>query len=33
MGERYLDTLYHTNWVRDLYGDDVLGAPTGSRAA
>ena len=33
MGERYLDTLYHTNWVRDLYGDDVLDAPAGSRAA
>ena len=23
-GERYLDTVYHTNWVQDLYGDDVL---------
>lgn len=23
-GERYLDTLYHTNWVRDVYGADVL---------
>jgi cysteine synthase A len=33
MGERYLDTLYHTNWVRDLYGDDVLGATAGSHAA
>jgi N-(2-amino-2-carboxyethyl)-L-glutamate synthase len=24
MGERYLDTVYRTNWVRDHYGDDVL---------
>jgi 2,3-diaminopropionate biosynthesis protein SbnA len=23
-GERYLDTVYHANWVQDLYGDDVL---------
>ncbi len=23
-GDRYLDTVYHTNWVRDLYGEDVL---------
>jgi len=25
-GERYLDTVYHANWVQDLYGEDVLGA-------
>ena len=24
LGERYLDTLYQSNWVSDLYGDDVL---------
>jgi N-(2-amino-2-carboxyethyl)-L-glutamate synthase len=24
LGERYLDTLYRTNWVLDLYGDDAL---------
>ena len=24
LGERYLDTIYQTNWVNDLYGDDVL---------
>ncbi|MGW3012111.1 2,3-diaminopropionate biosynthesis protein SbnA [Streptomyces sp. NPDC001219] len=24
LGERYLDTVYHDNWVQDLYGDDVL---------
>ena len=24
LGERYLDTVYHTNWVLDLYGEDVL---------
>jgi N-(2-amino-2-carboxyethyl)-L-glutamate synthase len=23
-GERYLDTVYQTNWVEDLYGADVL---------
>jgi 2,3-diaminopropionate biosynthesis protein SbnA len=23
-GERYLDTIYQTNWVQDLYGEDVL---------
>ena len=22
--ERYLDTVYYTNWVHDLYGEDVL---------
>jgi cysteine synthase A len=25
LGERYLDTIYQSNWVQDLYGDDVLG--------
>ena len=24
LGERYLDTVYHANWVQDLYGEDVL---------
>lgn len=24
LGERYLDTVYQTNWVNDLYGEDVL---------
>jgi N-(2-amino-2-carboxyethyl)-L-glutamate synthase len=24
LGERYLDTVYHSNWVLDLYGEDVL---------
>ena len=24
LGERYLDTLYQTNWVNDLYGKDLL---------
>ena len=24
MGERYLDTVYQTNWVQELYGNDVL---------
>jgi 2,3-diaminopropionate biosynthesis protein SbnA len=30
LGERYLDTLYQTNWIRDLYGEDVLGADAAS---
>jgi len=24
LGERYLDTVYQTNWVEDIYGSDVL---------
>ncbi|MGH3939070.1 MAG: 2,3-diaminopropionate biosynthesis protein SbnA [Pseudonocardiaceae bacterium] len=24
LGERYLDTIYQTNWVHDLYGEDVF---------
>ena len=24
LGERYLDTVYQSNWVQELYGDDVL---------
>jgi N-(2-amino-2-carboxyethyl)-L-glutamate synthase len=24
LGERYLDTIYQTNWLEDLYGPDVL---------
>jgi cysteine synthase A len=24
LGERYLDTVYQTNWLQDLYGHDVL---------
>lgn len=26
LGERYLDTIYQSNWLRDLYGEDVLGS-------
>ncbi|HYH29874.1 MAG TPA: 2,3-diaminopropionate biosynthesis protein SbnA [Pseudonocardia sp.] len=26
LGERYLDTVYQTTWLHDLYGDDVLDA-------
>ena len=26
LGERYLDTIYRKEWVRDLYGEDVLGS-------
>ncbi|MFD9002308.1 2,3-diaminopropionate biosynthesis protein SbnA [Streptomyces sp. NPDC059582] len=24
LGERYLDTMYQTNWLRDLYGEHIL---------
>ncbi|MFE9610632.1 2,3-diaminopropionate biosynthesis protein SbnA [Streptomyces sp. NPDC006012] len=24
LGERYLDTIYQTNWLQDLYGDQIL---------
>ncbi len=24
LGERYLDTIYQTNWLQDVYGEDVL---------
>ncbi|MGW7052604.1 2,3-diaminopropionate biosynthesis protein SbnA [Streptomyces sp. NPDC054887] len=36
LGERYLDTIYQTNWLHALYGEDVLDSrepPVGSRAA
>jgi 2,3-diaminopropionate biosynthesis protein SbnA len=36
LGERYLDTVYQTNWVEDLYGADVLSSDepaAGSQAA
>ncbi len=36
LGERYLDTVYHTNWLHDLYGEDVLRSEeltVGSRSA
>ncbi|MBV8995408.1 MAG: 2,3-diaminopropionate biosynthesis protein SbnA [Pseudonocardiales bacterium] len=36
LGERYLDTIYQTNWLEDLYGEDVLRCPdltAGSRSA
>jgi N-(2-amino-2-carboxyethyl)-L-glutamate synthase len=26
LGERYLDTIYQTNWLQNLYGQDVLGS-------
>ncbi|GAA1306655.1 2,3-diaminopropionate biosynthesis protein SbnA [Pseudonocardia xinjiangensis] len=36
LGERYLDTIYQSNWVHDLYGEDVLATademPTGTRS-
>ena len=36
LGERYLDTIYQTNWLQDLYGDEVFQADeltAGSRLA
>ncbi len=36
LGERYLDTVYQTNWLQDLYGEDVLSSEelaVGSRSA
>jgi cysteine synthase A len=26
LGERYLDTIYQTNWIHDLYGEHILGS-------
>jgi N-(2-amino-2-carboxyethyl)-L-glutamate synthase len=26
LGERYLDTIYQTNWLQAIYGQDVLSA-------
>jgi cysteine synthase A len=31
LGERYLDTVYQSNWLRDLYGEDVLSSVPSSR--
>ncbi|MFD7445771.1 2,3-diaminopropionate biosynthesis protein SbnA [Streptomyces sp. NPDC059909] len=28
LGERYLETIYQTNWVQELYGEDALDSPT-----
>ena len=33
LGERYLDTVYQANWIRDLYGDAVLGDDVVTSAA
>ncbi|GAA0464680.1 MULTISPECIES: 2,3-diaminopropionate biosynthesis protein SbnA [Streptomyces] len=36
LGERYLDTIYQTNWLQDLYGEDVLSSDqltAGTRSA
>jgi N-(2-amino-2-carboxyethyl)-L-glutamate synthase len=36
LGERYLDTIYQTNWLQGVYGDDVLSSSeltAGSRSA
>ena len=36
LGERYLDTIYQTNWLQDLYGENVLssdGVTAGAPAA
>lgn len=34
LGKRYLATIYQTNWLQDLYGEDVLSSgelPASSR--
>jgi cysteine synthase A len=31
LGERYLDTVYQTNWLEALYGEDVLSPRRGDR--
>ena len=31
LGERYLETIYQSNWVQDLYGEDVLDTESPSR--
>ncbi len=31
LGERYLDTVYQTNWVHELFGEDVFRAGRGER--
>jgi N-(2-amino-2-carboxyethyl)-L-glutamate synthase len=31
LGERYLDTVYQTNWLQELYGSDVLRAVQADR--
>ncbi|WP_030256055.1 2,3-diaminopropionate biosynthesis protein SbnA [Streptomyces violens] len=36
LGERYLDTIYQTNWLQDLYGEEILSADeltAGTRSA
>ncbi|ADJ45816.1 cysteine synthase [Amycolatopsis mediterranei S699] len=33
LGGRYLDTVYHDQWVADLYGEDLLEGDPASRAA
>ncbi|MFE7425742.1 MULTISPECIES: 2,3-diaminopropionate biosynthesis protein SbnA [unclassified Streptomyces] len=30
LGERYLDTVYQANWLRDIYGEDVLDSGKGA---
>ncbi|MGJ5755839.1 cysteine synthase A [Streptomyces puniciscabiei] len=32
LGERYLDTVYQTNWLQDLYGDRILDAEDTAQA-
>ncbi|MGW0394907.1 2,3-diaminopropionate biosynthesis protein SbnA [Streptomyces sp. NPDC003042] len=33
LGERYLETVYQTDWVQDLYGEDVLQPQTATATA
>ena len=32
LGERYLDTLYQSNWIEELYGKDALSVDMGAEA-
>ena len=31
LGERYMDTIYQSHWVEDLYGDDITDDTTDDR--
>ncbi|CAM5701406.1 2,3-diaminopropionate biosynthesis protein SbnA [Streptomyces purpurascens] len=33
LGERYLDTIYQSNWVQALYGGDAIADPRAVRAS
>jgi cysteine synthase A len=33
LGERYLDTVYQSNWLQDLYGEEVIGFDEGAEGS